>query len=53
MERGFCNTKYLKRCPQCNAELKMSADRDTQYCEVCGYWTKIGTARLDSIMIYE
>ena len=42
----------LKICPKCHANLKVSSDGETQYCPVCKYWTKVGTARLDSIMIY-
>jgi Zn-finger nucleic acid-binding protein len=45
--------KHLKTCPKCNAKLKMSASGELQYCPICKYWTRIGTARLDSIMIYE
>jgi len=41
----------LKICPKCNSELKMNDD-DVQVCSVCKYWTKKGTARLDSIMIF-
>jgi Zn-finger nucleic acid-binding protein len=44
--------KSLKMCPKCNAKLKVSPDGETQYCPICKYWTKVGTARLDSIMIY-
>jgi len=45
--------KSLKICPECHSILKVNPVNDTQYCLVCRYWTKIGTARLDSIMIYE
>jgi hypothetical protein len=44
--------KYLKICPKCHAKLNISADGKLQYCDICRYWTKAGTARLDSIMIY-
>lgn len=44
--------KHLKACPKCNANLKLRSDGETQYCDICSYWTKVGTARLDSIMIY-
>jgi Zn-finger nucleic acid-binding protein len=44
--------KCLEICPKCHAELKVSSDSETQYCITCNYWTKVGTARLDSIMIY-
>ena len=44
--------KYLKTCPKCHSNLKLHSDVEIQYCSICGYWTKIGTARLDSIMIY-
>ncbi|WP_164888544.1 hypothetical protein [Methanosarcina sp. MSH10X1] len=44
--------KHLKTCPKCQASLKMHSDGETQYCSICSYWTKAGTARLDSIMIF-
>ncbi|HEY3362616.1 MAG TPA: hypothetical protein VGK06_12600 [Methanosarcina sp.] len=44
--------KNLKTCPKCHAKLEISSDKEIQYCTTCNYWTKIGTARLDSIMIY-
>ncbi|MDY9925017.1 hypothetical protein [Methanosarcina sp.] len=44
--------KHLKTCPKCNSELKMNSADKTQYCDICNYWTKAGTARLDSIMIF-
>jgi hypothetical protein len=44
--------KNLKVCPKCHAKLEISLDKEIQYCTICNYWTKIGTARLDSIMIY-
>ncbi|WP_440955816.1 hypothetical protein ACSAZK_02285 [Methanosarcina sp. Mfa9] len=44
--------KQLERCPNCHTKLKLHSDGKTQYCSVCNYWTKAGTARLDSIMIY-
>ncbi|MDQ1254737.1 MAG: hypothetical protein QG646_4007 [Euryarchaeota archaeon] len=44
--------KSLKICPKCHSNLKLNSDREIQYCTICKYWTKIGTARLDSIMIY-
>jgi len=49
---GGSLVKSLKMCPKCDAKLKVSPDGETQYCPVCRYWTKIGTVRLDSIMIY-
>ena len=49
---GGLFTKSLKICPKCQGKLKVSSDGETQYCIICKYWTKIGTARLDSIMIY-
>lgn len=42
----------LKRCPECHAKFQ-TAQKDIQVCKVCGYWTKTGTARIESIMIYE
>lgn len=50
--QGGLVTKRLKICPKCHAKLKMSSDGKIEYCSVCKYWTKVGTARLDSIMIY-
>ncbi|WP_196298036.1 hypothetical protein [Methanosarcina barkeri] len=44
--------KHLKTCPKCHANLKLHSDGKIQYCSICKYWTKVGTARLDSIMIY-
>jgi hypothetical protein len=49
---GGLFTKSLKVCPKCHAKLKLSSDSETQYCIICKYWTKVGTARLDSIMIF-
>ena len=50
--RGILFMKHLKICPKCNSDLKLHSDGETQYCDICSYWTKVGTARLDSIMIY-
>ena len=50
--KGVLLMKHLKICPKCHAKLKVSSDGETQYCNICRYWTKVGTARLDSIMIY-
>ncbi|AYK14443.1 hypothetical protein AOB57_003870 [Methanosarcina flavescens] len=50
--QGGLFTKQLKICPKCHAKLKVSSDGETQYCSICKYWTRVGTARLDSIMIY-
>lgn len=44
--------KHLKICPKCHSNLKLRSDVEIQYCSICGYWTKVGTVRLDSIMIY-
>lgn len=44
--------EHLKKCPECHSKLKLHSDGETQYCSTCSYWTKIGTVRLDSIMIY-
>ncbi len=49
--KGF-TMKHLRICPKCHANLKLHSDGETQYCNICRYWTKVGTARLDSIMIY-
>ncbi len=49
--RGL-SMKHLRICPKCHANLKLHSDGETQYCNICKYWTKVGTARLDSIMIY-
>ena len=50
--QGFLFMKHLKICPKCNADLKLRSVGEIQYCDICSYWTKVGTARLDSIMIY-
>ncbi len=49
---GVLFMKHLKICPKCHSKLKLHSDGETQYCSTCEYWTKIGTVRLDSIMIY-
>ena len=41
----------LKKCPKCDSELETNSN-NMQVCSVCEYWTKKGTARLDSIMIF-
>lgn len=51
--QGGLFTKQLKICPKCHAKLRMSPDGKKQICNICKYWTEVGTARLDSIMIYE
>jgi len=43
----------LKKCPNCNSELKNNIFRDFQYCPLCGYWTRKETVRLDPLMILE
>ncbi|WP_167848864.1 hypothetical protein [Methanolobus halotolerans] len=40
----------LKQCPECNAHLD-GLDQKIQHCQICGYWTRKGTARLDSVMV--
>jgi len=50
-KRESGNMDILKKCPKCNSELKMNSD-NVQVCSVCKYWTKKGTARLDSITIF-
>jgi uncharacterized Zn finger protein (UPF0148 family) len=42
----------LKTCPKCKSELETNSN-GMQVCNVCEYWTKQGTARLDSITISE
>ncbi|WP_157209631.1 TFIIB-type zinc ribbon-containing protein [Methanosalsum zhilinae] len=44
--------KALKNCPKCSTELKTVESGGIQVCNVCRYWTKHGTARIDSIMIF-
>lgn len=44
--------RSLKRCPECHAKF-LTAEKDIQVCKVCGYWTKKGTARIESIIIYD
>ncbi|MBN2488603.1 MAG: hypothetical protein JXA98_06200 [Methanosarcinaceae archaeon] len=41
----------LKTCPKCRSKLKTNSD-GMQVCVVCKYWTKPGTARLDSLIIF-
>ncbi|WP_167848814.1 hypothetical protein [Methanolobus halotolerans] len=41
----------LTECPECNAQMH-EADENKQYCQTCGYWTEVGTARLDSVMVF-
>ncbi|MFP4655332.1 MAG: hypothetical protein ACLFMM_06635 [Methanohalobium sp.] len=43
--------KSLENCPVCKSKLKNKENR-IQICEVCGYWTIKGTARLDPAMIF-
>jgi len=50
--QGVLFMKHLKICPKCHAQLKLRSDGEIQYCSICKYWTKAGTARLDSIMIF-
>jgi len=40
----------LKMCPECNAKLHTNK-KGIQICKVCGYWTKKGTARIESILL--
>lgn len=41
----------LKECPECKSELEEDHN-GLQLCSVCDYWTRNGTARIDSIMIF-
>ena len=41
----------LTTCPKCNSDLKTNSN-GIQVCNVCEYWTKQGTARLNSITIF-
>ncbi|ABE52239.1 Hypothetical protein Mbur_1321 [Methanococcoides burtonii DSM 6242] len=50
MDRWGYIMKTLDKCPKCNSELELEND-SLQVCKVCKYWTKAGTARLDSITI--
>ncbi len=43
----------LKKCPECDSELKNDCFGEFQYCQICGYWTRMETARLEPIMIFE
>ncbi|AFV24336.1 hypothetical protein Mpsy_2132 [Methanolobus psychrophilus R15] len=43
--------KQLKECPECKARLH-DMDQNIQHCEICGYWTQKGTARMDSVMVF-
>ncbi|WMW22315.1 hypothetical protein RE476_00410 [Methanolobus mangrovi] len=42
----------LNKCPECYGEFHTDVS-GIQICKVCGYWTKINTARMESIMLYE
>jgi acetyl-CoA carboxylase beta subunit len=52
-KEGGRNTGLLKKCPECNSELKNDCFGEFQYCHVCGYWTRKETARLEPIMIFD
>ncbi|KXS40358.1 hypothetical protein HWN40_05855 [Methanolobus zinderi] len=41
----------LTECPECNAHMQ-EVNEIVQQCEICGYWTETGTARLDSLMVF-
>ena len=43
--------QMLDKCPRCNSKLLYESG-NFQYCGICKYWTKKGTARIDSIMIF-
>ncbi|WP_370573204.1 hypothetical protein [Methanomethylovorans sp.] len=42
--------RSLKICPECHAKLQTN-EKNIQVCKVCGYWTKTGTARVESILL--
>lgn len=42
--------RQIKTCPQCDSDLN-DALGPYQVCDNCGYWTKKGTVRFDSVMI--
>ena len=42
--------RKIKTCPQCDADLN-DTPGPHQVCNNCGYWTKKGTVRFDSVMI--
>ncbi|WP_256622021.1 hypothetical protein [Methanolobus chelungpuianus] len=43
--------KQLNECPECKARLR-DLYQNLQHCAICGYWTRKGTARLDSLMVF-
>ncbi|ADI73491.1 conserved hypothetical protein [Methanohalobium evestigatum Z-7303] len=43
--------KSLEICPVCKSQL-INREYKIQICNVCGYWTIKGTARLDPAMIF-
>lgn len=47
------NVEVLKltTCPKCKSDLRTNSN-GIQVCSVCEYWTKQGTARLNSITIF-
>jgi predicted amidophosphoribosyltransferase len=43
--------KRLGICPNCHSEMELD-DRGIEYCKVCNYWTREGTARLEPLIIF-
>ncbi|WP_445474771.1 hypothetical protein ACT9XH_10425 [Methanococcoides methylutens] len=44
--------KTLNKCPKCSSRLELEGEH-IQVCNVCKYWTEVGTARLDSFTILD
>ncbi|MFY9199866.1 MAG: hypothetical protein ACOX7X_02635 [Methanosarcina flavescens] len=43
----------LIHCPECHSKLENNLFKEFQYCQVCGYWTKKETVRLEPLIIME
>ncbi|WP_198008143.1 hypothetical protein [Methanohalobium evestigatum] len=43
--------QILDKCPRCKSKTLYESE-NFQYCGICRYWTKKGTARIDSIMVF-
>ncbi|WP_292469140.1 hypothetical protein [Methanolobus sp.] len=42
----------LNKCPECHGEFHADV-MSVQICKICGYWTKLNTVRMESLMLYE
>ncbi|ADI74746.1 hypothetical protein Metev_1915 [Methanohalobium evestigatum Z-7303] len=50
-EGEFADMQILDKCPRCKSKTLYESE-NFQYCGICRYWTKKGTARIDSIMVF-